>query len=39
MNFGANWPSEGKDPKDAAMDIAIADRGNSQVVNRDHARI
>jgi dihydroorotase/N-acyl-D-amino-acid deacylase len=32
MNFEEIGRQMGKDPKDAAMDIAIADRGNSQVV-------
>jgi len=32
MNFEEIGRQLGKDPKDAAMDIAIADRGNSQVV-------
>jgi N-acyl-D-amino-acid deacylase len=32
MNFEEIGRATGKDPKDAAMDIAIADRGNSQVV-------
>ena len=32
MNFAEIGRRMGKDPKDAAMDIAIADRGNSQVV-------
>jgi N-acyl-D-amino-acid deacylase len=32
MNFDEIGRQMGKDPKDAAMDIAIADRGNSQVV-------
>ena len=32
MNFEEIGRRMGKDPKDAAMDIAIADRGNSQVV-------
>jgi dihydroorotase/N-acyl-D-amino-acid deacylase len=32
MNFEEIGRQTGKDPKDAAMDIAIADRGNSQVV-------
>ena len=32
MNFGEIGQQMGKDSKDAAMDIAIADRGNSQVV-------
>jgi len=32
MNFEEIGRRMGKDPRDAAMDIAIADRGNSQVV-------
>ena len=32
MNFGEIGQQMGKDPIDAAMDVAIADRGNSQVV-------
>lgn len=32
MNFEEIGRQMGKDPKDAAMDIAVADRGNSQVV-------
>jgi N-acyl-D-amino-acid deacylase len=32
MNFEEIGRQMGKDPKDAAMDIALADRGNSQVV-------
>jgi N-acyl-D-amino-acid deacylase len=32
FNFDEIGRQMGKDPKDAAMDIAIADRGNSQVV-------
>ena len=32
MDFEKIGREMGKDPKDAAMDIAIADRGNSQVV-------
>ena len=32
MNFEEIGRQMGKDPKDAAMDIAIADRGNSEVV-------
>jgi len=32
MNFGEIGQQMGKDSKDAAMDIAMADRGNSQVV-------
>lgn len=32
MNFEEIGSALGKDPKDAAMDIAIADHGNSQVV-------
>jgi len=32
MNFEEIGRQMGKDPKDAAMDIAMADRGNSQVV-------
>lgn len=32
MNFEEIGREMGKDPKDAAMDVAIADRGNSQVV-------
>jgi N-acyl-D-amino-acid deacylase len=32
LNFEEIGRQMGKDPKDAAMDIAIADRGNSQVV-------
>jgi N-acyl-D-amino-acid deacylase len=32
MNFDEIGRQMGKNPKDAAMDIAIADRGNSQVV-------
>jgi N-acyl-D-amino-acid deacylase len=32
MNFEEIGRQMGKDPKDAAMDITIADRGNSQVV-------
>jgi dihydroorotase/N-acyl-D-amino-acid deacylase len=32
MNFAEIGRALGKDPKDAAMDVAIADRGNSSVV-------